>query len=265
VSQLAAGQRLLLHLAFDGTAYAGWQVQPGQVTVQGAVEAAMARLCNRPVRLHGASRTDAGVHAAHLPAHLDLPRPFAAAALLRGLNALLPPDIVCHRLEPVASDFHARFAARGKLYRYRIFNHPVRPLWDRPYLLWEARPLDVAAMATAVAPLVGVHDFASFCAADADTTTTVREVVAARFGPAGDELHLEIAGTGFLKHMVRAITGTLLEVGLGRLPSHGLTAILAARDRGAGGPTAPARGLCLVEVVYDPAQLEQWRAHLGDQ
>jgi len=265
VSDLAAGQRLLLHLAFDGTAYAGWQVQPNQVTVQGAVEAAVSRLCDRPVRVYSASRTDTGVHAEHLPAHLDLPRPFGATALLRGINALLPPDIVCRRLEPVDADFHARFAARGKLYRYRILNRPLRPLFRRPYVYWESRPLDAAAMAAAVAPLVGEHDFASFCAADADTTTTVREVVGARCAPVGDELHLEIAGTGFLKHMVRAIAGTLLEVGRGRLPSDAVAPILSARDRTVAGPTARPEGLCLVEVTFDAAQLEQWRANLGDQ
>ena len=265
MNDLAAGQRLLLHLAFDGTAYAGWQVQPGQVTVQGAVEAAVSRLCDRPVRVHSASRTDTGVHAAHFPAHLDLPRPFPTTALLRGINALLPPDIVCRKLEPVASDFHARFAARGKVYRYRILNRPLRPLFRRPYVYWESRPLDAAAMAAAVAPLVGEHDFASFCASDADTTTTVREVVGARFHNVDDELHLEIAGTGFLKHMVRAIAGTLLEVGRGRLPSGALTAILAARDRAAAGPTARPEGLCLVKVIYDAARLEQWHANLGHQ
>lgn len=265
MSDLAAGQRLLLHLAFVGTAYAGWQVQPNQVTVQGAVEAAVSRLCDRPVRLHSASRTDTGVHAEHLPAHFDLKRPFAATTLLRGLNALLPADILCRKLEPVAFDFHARFAACGKLYRYRILNRPLRPLFRRPFVFWEPRLLDVAAMAAAVAPLVGEHDFASFCASDATTTTTVRETVGARFGQVGDELHLEIAGTGFLKHMVRTIAGTLLEVGRGRLPSSAMASILAARDRDAAGPTAPPQGLCLVEVAYDPARLEQWRANLGDQ
>ncbi len=265
MSDLVAGQRLLLHLAFEGTAYAGWQVQPNQVTVQGAVEAALSRLCDRPVRIHAASRTDTGVHANHLPAHFDLERPFAATALLRGINALLPPDILCRKLEPVEPDFHARFAACGKLYRYRILNRPLRPLFRRPFVFWESRPLDVAAMAAAVAPLVGTHDFASFCASDADTTTTVREVVGARFSPVGDELHLEIAGTGFLKHMVRAIAGTLLEVGRGRLPSGALAPIISARDRAAAGPTARPEGLCLVEVTYDAARLEAWHADLGDQ
>jgi len=235
------------------------------VTVQGAVEAAVSRLCDRPVRVHAASRTDTGVHAKHLPAHLNLPRPFAAAPLLRGINALLPPDIVCRRLEPVDADFHARFAARGKVYRYRILNRPLRPLFRRPYVYWESRPLDAAAMAAAVPPLVGEHDFASFCAADADTATTVREVVGARLVPVGDEIHLEIAGTGFLKHMVRAIAGTLLEVGRGRLPSDAVAPILSARDRTVAGPTARPEGLCLVEVTFDAARLEQWRANLGDQ
>ncbi|RMF79902.1 MAG: tRNA pseudouridine(38-40) synthase TruA [Nitrospirae bacterium] len=259
------GTRILLHLAFDGAAFAGWQVQPGQRTVQGEVEAALSRLLDRPVRVQASGRTDAGVHALHLPAHFDLPRPFQGRALHRGLNALLPEDCLCRRLEPVAPDFHARYDARGKLYRYRILNRPERPLFRRRRVLWEPRPLAVEAMAACLAPLVGRHDFASFCAADADTETTEREVVAARLLRRGDELHLEVAGSGFLKHMVRAIAGTALEVGLGRLPAEAMAAILSARDRSAAGPTARACGLWLVEVTYDPERLEAWRAHPGDE
>jgi len=262
---LPIGQRVVLHLAYQGTAYAGWQVQPGQATVQEAVEAVLSRLCDRPVRVHGAGRTDAGVHAEGMAAHFDLPRPFAADALLRGINALLPQDIVVRRLETVAGDFHARFAALGKLYRYRILNRPEPPLFRRHVVCWEREVLDRAAMVSGLTAVVGERDFSSLCAADADTTTRVRRVVAARWREVGDELQLWIAGDGFLKHMVRNLAGTLLEVGRGRLQSSQMAAILAARDRRQAGPTAPARGLCLMGVAYRPEEVEQWRADLGDQ
>jgi len=262
---LAAGQRVLLHLAYEGTVYAGWQVQPGEDTVQARVEAVLSRLCDRPVRVHSAGRTDAGVHAEGMAAHFDLPRPFTADALLRGLNALLPGDIVVRRLEAVAADFHARFAAVGKLYRYRILNRRSPPLFRRHLVHWERAPLDRAAMATGLARVVGEHDFSSLCAADADTTTRVRRVVAATWREEADELQLWIAGDGFLKHMVRNLAGTLLEMGRGRLQSSQMAAILAARDRRAAGPTAPAQGLCLMGVAYQPETVEQWRADLGDQ
>jgi tRNA pseudouridine38-40 synthase len=260
-----AGQRVLLHLAYQGTAYAGWQVQPGQVTVQAAVEAVLSRLCDRPVRVHGAGRTDAGVHAEEMPAHFDLPRPFAAEALVRGLNALLPEDIVVRRLAAVDHDFHARFAAVGKLYRYRILNRAAPPLFRRRFVHWERLALDRAAMADGLAPMVGEHDFSSLCAADADATTRVRRVAAAQWREVGDELQLWIAGDGFLKHMVRTLAGTLVEIGRGRLHSSRMAAILAARDRRQAGTTAPARGLCLMGVAYRQTEVEQWRADLGHQ
>jgi len=262
---LPAGQRVLLHLAYQGTAYAGWQVQPGEDTVQARVEAALSRLCDRPVRVHSAGRTDAGVHAEGMPAHFDLPRSFTADALLRGLNALLPDDIVVRRLEAVGGDFHARFAAVGKLYRYRILNRRSPPLFRRHFVCWERTALDRAAMVAGLAPVVGKHDFSSLCAADADTATRVRRIVAATWREVDDELQLWIAGDGFLKHMVRNLAGTLLEMGRGRLQSPQMAAILAARDRRQAGPTAPARGLCLMGVAYRPEEVEQWRADLGDQ
>jgi len=262
---LPLGQRVLLHLAYEGTAYAGWQVQPGEDTVQERVEAVLSRLCDRPVRVHSAGRTDAGVHAEEMPAHFDLPRPFASDALLRGLNALLPEDIVVRHLEAVDRDFHARFATVGKLYRYRILHRAEPPLFRRHLVHWERAPLDRAAMAAGLAAVVGEHDFSSLCAADADTTTRVRRVVVATWREVDDELQLWIAGDGFLKHMVRNLAGTLLEMGRGRLQSSQMAAILAARDRRQAGPTAPARGLCLMGVAYRPEEVEQWRADLGDQ
>jgi tRNA pseudouridine38-40 synthase len=262
---LPIGQRVLLHLAYQGTAYAGWQVQPGEVTVQARVEAVLSRLCDRPVRVHAAGRTDAGVHAEDLPAHFDLPRAFAAEALLRGLNALLPEDVVVRRLAAVDHDFHARFAAVGKLYCYRILNRPEPPLFRRPFVYWERGPLDRTAMAAALAQVVGEHDFSSLCAADADATTRVRRVAAAQWREVGDELQLWIAGDGFLKHMVRTLAGTLVEIGRGRLQSSRMAAILAARDRRQAGTTAPARGLCLMGVAYRQTEVEQWRADLGHQ
>ena len=254
-----------LTLAYDGTAYAGWQRQPGAATIQAAVEAALLPVEGRRVTVHGAGRTDAGVHALGQVASMRLAHPIAAAALVRALNARLPGDIRVLRAEAARDDFHARFRACSKTYRYRLATGPVADPLERRYVWHLPHPLDCAAMQAAGELLRGRHDFAAFRTA-ADPTAPAAAVrtiadlrVVAERGPrwpapaagrGGDVIGIEVAGDGFLRHMVRTIVGTLVEVGRARRPAADVAAVLAARLRARAGPTAPARGLFLVRVDY---------------
>ena len=253
-----------LTLAYDGTDYAGWQRQTGAETIQALVETAMQPLEGRAVTVHGAGRTDAGVHALGQVASVRLAHPIGVDALPRALNASLPPAVRVLRAEEVGDRFHARFDARGKVYRYRLaaggdVAHPL----DLRYAWHVPQPLDVAAMQAAGALLEGRHDFAAFQAAagEAATVSTVRCIAALRIAPeptpdwraaagGGGLVGIEVRGDGFLRQMVRAIVGTLVEVGSGRRDAAGVAAALASRSRGQAGPTAPARGLFLVRVDY---------------
>lgn len=235
---------------YDGTDFAGWQRQAGSArTVQGVLEATLARLASGPVAVIGAGRTDAGVHAEGQVAGARAATRLAPADLARAWNALLPRDVAVRALQPAPPDYHARRAARSKLYAYRLWAGPVRsPLRER-FALWTRRPLDLAALRVATTAIVGRHDFASFCAAGGDAHGTVRTVTRAEWmGAAEGDLRLEIEGPGFLRHMVRNLVGSLLEVGRGRRPPGWPAEVLAARDRTVAGPTAPAHGLTLVRV-----------------
>jgi tRNA pseudouridine38-40 synthase len=238
-----------LTLEYDGAGFAGWQRQPGQRTVQGAVEDALARLSSEPVRVRAASRTDAGVHAEGQVAFARLETPLAPDALRRAANGLLPPDIAAVDAAEAPEGYDPRRAARAKLYRYRIWNgaspSPLRAA--RTHRAFT--PLDLAAMREAAGHLVGCHDFRCFQAARAAPGPTVRTLH--RLGIEGEtrgEVRLLVEGDGFLRHMVRILAGTLVEVGIGRRDPSGIPALLAARERSQAGPTAPARGLCLVWV-----------------
>jgi tRNA pseudouridine38-40 synthase len=235
---------------YDGTAFAGWQRQGGGArTVQGVLEAALARLAQGRVAVIGAGRTDAGVHAAGQVAHARAATRLGPADLERAWNALLPPDVAVRGLRPAAPDFHARRAARSKLYAYRLWTGAVRsPLRER-FALWKRPPLDLPGLRAGAAALVGTHDFASFCAAGGDAHGTVRTISRAEWiGVVGGALRFEVEGPGFLRHMVRNLVGSLLEVGRGRRPPDWIGELLRARDRTLAGPTAPARGLVLVRV-----------------
>ena len=246
---------LKLVVSYDGTAYLGWQLQPNGVTVQQVLEAAIEKILG-PHRTIVAGRTDAGVHAlgqvVSLRTGLDPDRD----TLLRALNANLPEDVVVRSIDEVPNEFDPVRHAIGKLYRYRFFDGPVRPVLER-HFVWQVWNLDWDAMAEAAKRLVGTHDFSSFRDAGAETLTSVRtidRIELLRRPPETQEVWLEVEGKGFLKHMVRNIAGTLFYVGRRFHPPDWVTEVLEAKDRRRAGPTAPARGLTLVEVRYPPAQ-----------
>lgn len=239
-----------LTLEYDGTRYVGWQVQPNGPSIQAEVERALATLRGAPLRVVAAGRTDAGVHARGQVASFPEPRPLPLPAYVKGMNALLPADVAVRaaRLEP--DGFDARRSARGKRYRYRIVNGPTRAPLSRLHAWQVFRPLDAAAMRAAAAPLLGRHDFAAFQAADCEAAHAVREVRRVEVLGDGDELAVVIEATAFVKHMVRNIVGTLVEVGLGKRAPASLPSLIEGRDRTKAGRTAPPQGLCLEEVFY---------------
>ena len=245
-----------LTIAYDGTGLVGWQRQPEGTSVQGLLEDALARLTGTDhVSVTGAGRTDAGVHARGQVASVALATRLSAADLQRGMNALLPPAVRVMSLEAVEPTFHARFAAKTKRYDYHLIvgamvsPFDVRYAWHVPY------PLDVAAMRSALPALEGCHDFAAFQSTGSDIDGTVRTLYEVRLDdePADGgsrRLVLSLTGDGFLRHMVRAIAGTVVEIGRGRWPATHLAAVLASGDRARAGPTAPPQGLFLVSVRY---------------
>ena len=233
-------------MAYDGTAYAGFQIQPNAPTVQGELERVLAVICGEPVRITGAGRTDAGVHASGQVIDLRTTSGLGPEELERGVNALLPEDIAISDVEPAGDFFHARFSATGRTYEYRIRNAAARdPLWTRREH-WHPLELDVAAMRVAAAQLVGRHDFAAFAAGESGERTVKR----AEWTSEGSVLRFEIESDAFLRGMVRGIVGTLLWVGRGKLTVDGFAEVLAGKDRSMAGPSAPAKGLCLVAVRY---------------
>ena len=246
--------RLKLTLEYEGTAYVGWQRQPNGVSVQEVMERALAELLGARVEVVAAGRTDSGVHALGQVVAFDAPRTLPLGAYLRGLSALLPPDVAVVAAEEVGPDFDPRRWASGKRYRYLISNRPVRsPLRRRTH--WEVfAPLNVGAMDEAARPLLGTHDFSAFRAANCEAKTPVRTLRELVVLGDGDVVQLEVEGTAFLKHMVRNIVGTLVEVGRGERPVPWVAEVLASADRTRAGPTAPAHGLVLVEVTYGDRQ-----------
>ena len=247
---------LKLTIEYDGTDLVGWQRQPEGISIQGLLEDALAAFEGGPVMVHGAGRTDAGVHALAQIASVALSAGHDANAIQRGLNAVLPPSVRVVSVEDAPSGFHARFDATGKIYEYRVVNAPfvspflVRYAWHVP------QRLDVDAMRIAAGALVGRHDFAVFQGAGSDVRDTVRTIESIEWrgdvGALGNAapLTVTITADGFLRHMVRSIVGTLVEVGAGRWPPGEVAAILASRDRSRVGRTAPPQGLFLVRVRY---------------
>lgn len=243
--------RLKLTLEYDGTDYVGWQTQPNGRAVQEVVEAALAELLGAATRVTAAGRTDSGVHALGQVVAFSTERSLPLKAYTAGLNGHLPPDIAVVAAEEVPEAFDPRRWARGKRYRYQISNRRTRsPLRRRTH--WEVfAPLDLEAMRRAGPALVGRHDFSAFRAADCEAAHATREIRSLEIrGESGNEVEVEVEGTAFLKHMVRAIAGSLVTVGKGREAPEWLGQVLASRDRTRAGPTAPAHGLTLVEVRY---------------
>jgi tRNA pseudouridine38-40 synthase len=246
-------RRIRIRISYDGTEYHGWQVQPGLATIQGTLEQVFGEIEGRTVQVAGSGRTDAGVHAIAQVAALTMDNPIPLENLRRAANRLLPPDIRVTRVEEAPLDFHPRFQAKAKTYEYRIFRGEICSPFDRRYLHHHPYPLALDEMVS-LAPLIeGEHDFTAFAAADDRDelgASKVRTIFCSRLAQEGDRLIYSVTGSGFLKHMVRNVVGVLLEVGKGNVDRAALLERLAPGCTIPPGPTAPARGLCLMSVEY---------------
>jgi tRNA pseudouridine38-40 synthase len=265
-------------LAYDGTGFVGWQRQASGISVQGLVEEAVRPIAGADVDVAGAGRTDAGVHAVGQVASFVLARAVDPPTLVRAMNARLPPDVRVLSAATVPASFHARFSARRKSYQYRIWNADVLDPFERAYVWHVIGELDVAAMSRAASYLEGEHDFAAFQSGDGTTKSTVRHVFHCgvriadcglrstdgsnpiRHSPRGTPhsafrtplILVDVNGDGFLRHMVRTVVGSLVDIGRGRRPAEWIQELLAGRRRADAGPTTPARGLFLISVDYGP-------------
>jgi tRNA pseudouridine38-40 synthase len=248
-------------IAYDGTEFHGWQKQPEMRTVQDVIEQAARRVTRQQVGLNAAGRTDAGVHAAGQVANFETPCEIPLSNLQRAIGSRLPKDVSLLHVSEVPLGFRSSQDAVSKLYRYRIFNAPHRPVQELQqrytYHFWN--PLDIALMRDAASRLVGTHDFAGFATKGSERETTVRTILHLGVSRRYEEVHVDVEGTGFLYNQVRNIVGTLLEVGRGHWPPERIDQILAACDRSLAGPTAPARGLCLQWVRYDLTRPPGWK------
>lgn len=246
--------RLAIGLEYDGTDFMGWQRQThAGRTVQACVEAAIAKVANHPVELTCAGRTDAGVHASGQVAHFDTHSLRSERGWLLGLNSNLPKDVALNWIREVPEDFHARFGARARHYRYTILNRSTRPALQRARATWVHNPLDVEPMQAAAQYLLGKHDFSAFRAVECQARSPVRTVHRIEVRRAGEQVTLDVVANGFLHHMVRNIAGVLIAIGAGKRLSDWARDVLQGRDRALGGVTAPAEGLCLVAVLYPAA------------
>jgi len=244
--------RLACIVEYDGSGYCGWQRQTNGRTVQEVLEAALSFVADHPVSVVAAGRTDAGVHACAQVVHWEAHHPRPRSAWLLGTNSRLPPDVALRWCDAVAEDFHARFSALSRSYRYLILNRPLRSgLWRR-HCAWECRPLDAERMHAAAQHLLGEHDFNAFRAADCQAHSSVRRVSAIRVTREGDLIAIDVSANGFLHNMVRIIAGTLLRVGRGQQSPAWVAEVLRARRRCLSGTTAPAHGLYLTAVEYPP-------------
>ena len=248
-------RRIHLIVEYDGTAYAGWQRQANAMTVQEKLERAILKLTGEELCVSGASRTDAGVHALGQSAHFDTESRIPADKFSFALNTLLPPDIRVTRSEEVPLEFHARFSTRGKRYRYLFHAAPHAGALTRNTHAHVIYPLDAERMQAEAQDLVGTHDFAAFAASGSVVKDTVRTIYRAEVTREGSEIRLIVEGSGFLYNMVRIIAGTLIGVGSGKLEPGAFKRAIASGDRLDLGITAPAHGLTLMEVFYDPDDL----------
>lgn len=243
-------KRVRMTVAYDGTAYHGWQVQENGVTIEGELNRHLSELLKETIRVIGASRTDTGVHALCNVAVFDTQARMPADKISYALNQRLPEDIRVRKSEEVEPDWHPRKVESVKTYEYRILNEEFPNPVLRLYSHFTYVPLDVNLMKEAAAYLVGEHDFASFCSVGAQTESTVRTVHSIVVEKTDSLITIRVSGGGFLYHMVRIIAGTLMEVGTGKYPPEHIREILEAKDRSLAGPTAPARGLTLVSYLF---------------
>ncbi len=248
-------RHLAIQIAYDGSDFHGWQIQPDQTTIQGLVQSVLGELEGAPVAIHGSGRTDAGVHAFAQVASFEFANPLPLENLPKAMNHLLPGSIRVLAARPVPDEFHARHSATAKTYEYRIHRADICSPFERRYAYALPYPLDEAAMTAAAKRFVGEHDFQALAAAGGDEKqTTVRTIYSSELRRAGDRLIYRVRGSGFLYHMVRNIVGTLLVVGRGSLTPDDIPILLANKDRAAAGPTAPPEGLFLVNVEYGAGQ-----------
>ncbi len=239
-----------IEVSYDGSLFYGWQRQDGFVSVQAAIEDALAELLDTVIVIHGAGRTDTGVHALRQVAHFHVDTRIEDDRLRHALNAHLPKGVAIRRAETCRDDFHARFDAKGKRYGYLVQTTRHRPVLGAQYLHWEPIPLDRLAMEEAARRIEGERDFAAFGNAGSPRKTTVRRVDHVRIVPRRERFAIVVQGNGFLYNMVRTIAGTLLAVGKGRMGPDDVTAALDSKDRKHAGPTAPASGLSMLRVLY---------------
>lgn len=241
-----------LVIEYDGTDYHGWQRQKSDRSIQGEIEAALFTMTGQKVTLIGSGRTDAGVHALAQVASFKCDTHLTADVFKKGLNSLLDTDVVITNCQQAADDFHARYDARQKTYQYRIVNRELPVVIGRQYVWHIRRPLDIAAMRRALSHVIGEHDFTSFEGTGSPQNSSIRHIMQAEIHEAPDNrLFFDITANGFLKHMVRNIVGTLIEIGLNKHTPEDMAQILEARDRSKAGATAPPQGLFLINVEYE--------------
>lgn len=255
-------RHLRIHIAYDGTGFSGWQIQPGEKTIQGTIEEALRKITGKQTRLTGSGRTDAGVHALHQVASFSTTSTHPPEVFVRALNALLPPEIRVLCADEPPPGFHPRYSVKAKRYFYLLDLSAVQSPFISRYAWHLHRGLDIQSIHTATSYLTGRQDFAAFSGAGSSVATTIREITAVDLVEKrqmdiffstieGRFLKIVFEGTGFLRHMVRNMVGTLVEIGLGRMEPAQIKTIINSRDRRLAGPTAPARGLFLERVIYD--------------
>lgn len=243
--------RVKMIVAYDGTNYSGWQIQPNGITIEQKLNEALSELLGEPIKVTGASRTDAGVHSLGNVCIFDTDTRMPAEKISYAVNQRLPEDIVVQDSCEVNGDFHPRFTKSRKTYEYRILNRKFRMPTKRLNTYFTYYPLNLEAMQEAASYLEGEHDFKSFCSVDSQAQTSVRRIYECKVLKEEDEIIIRVTGNGFLYNMVRIIAGTLIQVGSGNRKPSDMASILEAKDRGAAGPTAPAHGLTMIGIEYE--------------
>lgn len=239
-------------ITYDGTRYSGWEAKPdNEMTIQGKLENVLSKMAGEPVKVIGAGRTDAGVHAKGMVANVHIDCDMSAREVMRYVNEYLPEDIAVMEVVEASERFHSRYNAVGKTYCYTCYSGDSKPVFDRKYVYVLDKQPDIKKMRQAAAYLIGSHDFASFCGNSKMKKSTVREIDSIDIISKNGNITMTFHGNGFLQHMVRIITGTLLEVGFGKRCPESIKELLEIKDRSKAGFTAPAKGLCLISVDYN--------------